>query len=117
VTAVQTCGLPIFSVSPVTICTGQSTTLTASGANTYTWSPSTSLSATTGSSVTANPNATTTYTIVGDLNGCTGSTQVTVTVNPIPVVTVTTPDPICSGQSVTLTANGAGTYSCKQSTN
>src|SRR5258706_2524339 len=107
---------PVISVSPVTICVGQSTMLTAGGANTYTCSPSTALSATTGSSVSANPSSTTTYTVVGDLNGCTGSTQVTVTVNPLPVVTVTTPAAICAGQSVTLTAGGASTYSWSPAT-
>src|SRR5258706_5695212 len=97
---------PVINVSPATVCVGQSTTLTASGANTYTWSPSATLSSSTGSSVAASPSSTTTYTVVGDLNGCTGSTQVTVTVNPLPVVTVTTAAALCAGQSVTLTAGG-----------
>src|SRR5258706_8017823 len=92
------------------ICVGQSTMLTASGANTYTWSPSTALSATTGSSVSANPSSTTTYTVVGDLNGCTGSTQVTRTRTRLHAVNVPTPDAIFAFQSATLTAGGASTY-------
>src|SRR5258706_2324045 len=70
---------PVISVSPVTICVGQSTMLTASGANTYTWSPSTALSATTICSAYVCTSFTATYTIPADACGCTGSTQVTVT--------------------------------------
>ena len=43
--------------------------LSALGANTYTWSPATGLSTTTGSTVTANPTSTTTYTVNGKTNG------------------------------------------------
>ena len=105
---------PNVTVSPnVTICNGASTPLTASGANTYSWSPATGLSATTGATVTASPTTTTTYTVIGtDGNGCTNTAQVTVTVNPKPTITVTPAAPsICFGSSVSLTASGASTYS------
>ncbi|TAF64923.1 MAG: T9SS C-terminal target domain-containing protein [Cytophagales bacterium] len=72
-------GTTIVSPTNVLICPGQSTTLTASGAVNYTWSPSTGLSSTSGAIVTANPTATTTYTVTGD-DGCATSTA-TVTVN------------------------------------
>jgi len=52
------------SVPAASICPGGSTVLTASGATTYTWSPASGLSSTTGASVTANPAATTTYPVV-----------------------------------------------------
>lgn len=71
---------PILSVSitPST-CAGSSSTLTASGASTYTWTPATGLSSTTGATVTANPPTATTYTVTGtDPNGCTASTIETV---------------------------------------
>lgn len=50
----------------------------------YTWSPAATLSSSTGSSVTATPTITTTYTInaVNATNSATGSTTVTVTVDP-----------------------------------
>ena len=49
----------------------------------YTWSPSATLSSSTGSSVTATPTITTTYTInaTNATNGATGSNTVTITVN------------------------------------
>ncbi|MEO6733874.1 MAG: T9SS type A sorting domain-containing protein, partial [Ferruginibacter sp.] len=77
--------LPTVAVTPpsATICAGNSTSLTASGALSYSWSPATGLSATTGSTITANPATTTTYTVTGtDINTCVNSTAVTVTVNP-----------------------------------
>ena len=100
---------PVVAVAPVTICTGGSGTLTASGADSYTWSPATGLSATTGSSVTASPATTTTYTVTGAIGACTGSNTVVVTVSPLPLVTL--PDAtICAGSSAILTASGADTY-------
>ena len=50
---------------------------------TYTWSPSTGLSATTGATVTATPPATQTYTVnaLNTNGGATGSTTVTVTIS------------------------------------
>ncbi|MBL7968557.1 MAG: HYR domain-containing protein, partial [Prolixibacteraceae bacterium] len=88
------------TASPATICEGNSSTLTANGAVSYVWSPADDLSSPTGSSVTATPSTTTTYTVVGtDANGCTNSTTVTVTVNPMPVLTNPNPIPatLCSG--------------------
>ena len=107
---------PVVSVPAATICNGASTTLTASGATTYTWVPTTGLSSGTGTSVTANPNTTTTYTVTGsNPTGCTGTTTVTVTVNPIPVVTVPNAS-ICPGGSTPLTASGATTYTWSPTT-
>jgi hypothetical protein len=105
--------LPVVTVAPAnsTICAGQQVTLTASGANTYTWSPSTGLSATTGASVTATPSSTITYTVTGSSLGCTATQTANITVNPAPVVTVAPANStICAGQQVTLTASGADTY-------
>lgn len=104
--------LPTVSVgSAVAICTGSSTILTATGADTYTWSPTTGLSATTGVSITANPTATTTYTVTGtDVSGCFNTATVTITVNPLPTVSAGAAVAICTGSSTTLTASGADTY-------
>lgn len=104
---------PSVTVSPAapSICTGQNVTLTASGANSYTWSPPTGLSNTTGSSVIASPSGTTTYTVTGSNSNCTDTQTVVVTVNQTPTVTVTpSSTTICTGGSVTLTASGATTY-------
>lgn len=101
---------PVVSAtaSPNAICIGQSSSLTASGANTYTWLPG-SLTSTT---VNVTPASTTIYTVNGtSLAGCTATATVSVTINPIPVVTATaSPSSICTGQSSSLTASGANTY-------
>jgi len=106
---------PTVTVASATICINGSTTLNASGASTYTWSPGTGLSSTTGASVTANPTVTTTYTITGTAGTCTALTTATVTVNPLPVVTVNS-GTICVNNSTTLTAGGASTYTWSPST-
>ena len=79
--------LPTVAISATStnLCTGNSTLLTASGATTYGWSPSTGLSATTGASVTATPTVTTSYTATGtNANGCVNTASVTITVNALP---------------------------------
>lgn len=63
------------------ICNGESTPLTASGAGSLTWTPSTGLSATTGNNVTANPTVTTTYAITGTNGSCSNSTTITINVD------------------------------------
>ena len=97
-----------ITVNSPTICSGNSTSLTANGAINYSWTPSTGLSATTGSSVIAAPGTTTTYTVTGDCPDA--STNPVVTVNPSPTVTVNSAT-VCAGTPVTLTASGANTYS------
>lgn len=105
-------GLPTVGVTPPTaLYCNPSTpiTLTASGAATYAWSPAAGLSATTGTSVGASPNATTTYTVVGtDVNGCVASASSTVTVEPgpTPITISSSAATVCNGNVVTLTANG-----------
>jgi subtilisin-like proprotein convertase family protein len=95
----------------VAICNGQSTTLTATGGSTYTWSPATGLSSTTGAAVTASPTATTTYTVTGtSAAGCTNTSTVTVTVNPLPTINPGPNQTVCAGTAVTLAATGASTY-------
>jgi gliding motility-associated-like protein len=76
--------LPSISLTPssASITSGSSVTLTASGATTYSWSPSTGLSASNTASVTATPTATTTYTVTGTRSSCSSTGTVTVTVTP-----------------------------------
>ncbi|MFZ6011777.1 MAG: T9SS type A sorting domain-containing protein [Bacteroidota bacterium] len=106
---------PVVSIDPPApaICFGYEVDLTASGAASYTWSPATGLSATSGATVTASPAATTTYTVVGTLaNGCSSSQVVTIVINPLPDVEVTpaSPPAVCEGLNTSLTASGASTY-------
>ncbi|PWK17484.1 SprB-like repeat protein, partial [Arcicella aurantiaca] len=104
--------LPTVVTTPVTICAGASTTLSATGANTYVWKEGTA----TLTNLTVSPTSTTTYTVEGtDANGCKNTASLVVTVNPLPTI-VTTPVTICTGASTTLTATGANTYVWKEGT-
>ncbi len=63
------------------ILAGESVQITASGATTYTWTPTTGLSCTNCSNPIASPTVTTTYTVTGtDASGCVGTASVTIIV-------------------------------------
>lgn len=100
---------PIVSVNPsgaVAICSGDSVTLTASGANSYTWNNGQS-----GSSITVGQSGS--YIATGTTNGCTGaSNAVLVTATPQPIVNITPSGntTLCSGSSITVSASGASSY-------
>lgn len=77
-------------------CVNANATLTASGADTYTWSPAADLSSTSGSTVVATLSATTTYTVTGtDANNCSSTAQITINVNPNPTVTLDAFSNVC----------------------
>ncbi len=105
---------PVINVLPVNpgICPGGSVQMTASGAQTYVWSPSTGLDNPNSNVVNANPGVTTIYSIVGtDVNGCVDSTTNTVTVFPAPGVTASATDPgVCPTYGTTLNAIGSVNY-------
>ena len=108
---------PVITASDITICETQSGTLTVSGATTYAWSPATGLSSTSGSSVTANPTSTTTYTVIGfDANGCESlPITVDVNVNPVPIANFTVSGDFCLTNNLldfdNASPNNGDTYS------
>ncbi|MDO7854674.1 T9SS type A sorting domain-containing protein [Hymenobacter sp. CA1UV-4] len=111
---------PAVSVSPTapSICAGTSVTLAATGAQSYQWSPTTGLNNPFAANPIASPTQTTTYTVTGTSNGCTSTSQVTVTVENPPTANAGPAQVLCSGQATTLgTAAVAGlTYSWSPST-
>lgn len=97
------------STTTPTICNGGSAVLNATGASSYLWSPTGTLSAGSGGSVTATPTSTTTYTVTGTTGSCSSTATVTVNVSQtvVPTVTISTPQTsICSGIAITFTASG-----------
>ena len=75
VSSVTVNGLPnlVTTTTNFTICAGETSTLTVSGATTYTWSTTEN-----SSSISVSPIITTTYTVDGtDVNGCISSANVT----------------------------------------
>lgn len=102
---------PIVNAGPDrSICEGASVNLTASGAQTYDWSPATGLSCTNCANPTASPATTTTYTVTGTQDGCSSTDQVTVNVNMAPDVNAGNDISVCEGQSAQLQASGAQFY-------
>ncbi|RYZ56490.1 MAG: T9SS type A sorting domain-containing protein [Sphingobacteriales bacterium] len=112
-----------ITASAQTYCAGTAVTLTANGASSYVWSPVTGLftnaAATTpyvantpAATVYAAPGTSTTYTVTGtDANGCSATKTVTIGSGPA-VSGIATADltTVCPGAPVTLTANGASTF-------
>lgn len=101
---------PIISVSGGSICVGSSFVFSPSGAATYTYS---------GGTATVSPVITTNYTISGTSSaGCVGTnTDVSITVNPLPVLSITGAASICAGQTTSLTASGASSYTWSSGSN
>ncbi len=90
----------------ITIGKGESTTLTASGGDTYEWS-----TGETTESITVTPEVTTEYTVSAFKNGCEDIDTVTVTIEAGCVVASVGEDvTICKGQSTVISANGGDSY-------
>jgi gliding motility-associated-like protein len=102
------------TASPTVVCyPGGSSTLTATGgpgASSYTWTASSGPAIPNGSITVVSPTATTSYTVLTSVPGCTSSISFNVPVSPLPTLTLTPNSGICSGQSITLSASGAATY-------
>lgn len=96
------------------ICSGQTTSaqLTASGGNTYTWSPPTGLSNTNIANPTASPTVTTTYAVAVGVTGCakTRTDTVTVVVSAPPPITPLNDTLICNIDTLQLTTVGTGSF-------
>lgn len=97
------------------ICNGQATILTATGAGSYTWSPSSYLSnySGTGNTVQSNPTAPVTYTVTGTSGSCTDTGTISLSIDPLPNVSPSGTFEMCEGQTeqlgLTMTG-GSGTY-------
>lgn len=101
--------LPVLNVtSPSSVCPGQTATMSVSGASSYTWMngvQTSTVSLTTGTinsvwSVTGNGQS-----------GCQAVTSVTLYAFPQPAVgAISSEHPSCVNQAVTLSGNGANTY-------
>lgn len=88
------------------ICSGSSATLTANGASTYTWNTGSNAT-----SIVITPTSSSNYTVNGTSGSCSGSVTININVNPNPTVSVvSTLTLICVGETASLTASGANTY-------
>lgn len=105
-----------LSSSPVisgntSVCPGKTTSLTATwtGASSFTWNTSS-----VGSTISVSPVVNTVYTLSAQNSSlnCSTSKTIQILVLPVPSLTITSSNSIsCAGESVSLTAMGANSYS------
>ncbi len=88
------------------LCVGDTVTLTASGGGTYSWSPSASLSSSSGNVVQAFPVTSTTYTVITNINSCQVQNVKTITVNQLPVVSLSLMNSLCENNNAVLLTGG-----------
>ena len=102
-----------ITVTKPVVCTGGLSTLTAAGANSYTWGPAANNAMTPAAIVTSTANVTGTvvYNVTGTFSdtGCPGTQTTMVTVY-IPTFAVGGNTNTCEGGKVTLTGAGASSY-------
>lgn len=92
----------------VGICIGSGVQLNAIGTGSFSWSPAAGLSSTTIPNPIASPTVTTTYIVtLTDANSCTGTDDVTVTVNPLPTVDAGEDAWLCQGFDTDLIGSGS----------
>ena len=107
---IQVLDLPPLIVNSPSACSGQPATMTANGADTYSWS-----SGGTTNSEIVNPPGTSTFTVTGTntLTGCSTTAISTVTVNNLPVVNFSNDSIACKNLPVTFSnsTTGASFYS------
>jgi len=98
---------PVLNVTGQTsICEGDSSVLSATGAATYSWNYGSTLSF-----ITVVPTTHTSYTITGtSSSGCSAVSVTSISVMTIPVANAGVDDTICLGNSVTLNATGGTNY-------
>ncbi|PHI19869.1 hypothetical protein CEQ90_10780 [Lewinellaceae bacterium SD302] len=108
--------MPMATVMPTPVCTGEPITFTGSGAGpggTYTWGGAIPASSANPYTIDAPGQGSYIATLtITNSGGCSETINVPFTVSPSPVVNLTAnPMAICEGQSTTITATGGGTYS------
>jgi N-acetylneuraminic acid mutarotase len=104
-----------ISASSPTMCVGKTVTLTATGANSYTWAGSQAI----GVTFTVSPPqaGTITYTAYGaDINDCKDTAAISITAFSVPSLTATAANTvICAFEFTSLSAAGAVTYTWSNS--
>jgi len=99
-------GLNMTLTPSVTICQGDTVTLVATGANTYTWTanPAYAFADSTLDTQVVWPSTTATFTVQGNIGSCTEVMSDTVTVNSKPIISVLSDSTICPNSPTRLFA-------------
>lgn len=100
--------LPTITTSPdTTVCIGDTIKLRANGAFTYSWNNGLGV----GQNQTPIASSNITYIVTGtDVNGCSNTSPVTISVNSLPTILASTDVTICNGDTTTISATGGILY-------
>jgi gliding motility-associated-like protein len=107
--------LPIISCPDTVICAGGTAILVPSGSNSFSWQPTIGSASPTGV-LTLSPSSTQNLIVTGtDVNGCSISQPVVVSVQAIPNVQLSLSDnEICFGETIIASVSGAASYNWTQ---
>lgn len=95
-----------ISITPSLVCAGTTATISAFGANTFTWS-----SGATTATIKPSLSTSTMFVVNGTTGGCTSSASISVPVQNPPLVSIAASQTqVCQGTPVTFTALGANSY-------
>lgn len=99
----------VATADAIEICEGETVTFTGTGADDFVWD----LGVIDGTAYSPIDIGTTMYTVIGTdlISGCENTDSIAVTLNPLPVLTLTADDTdICLGELITFTVTGADSY-------
>ncbi len=107
VTSVAITSPPSVSIGgSLTVCTGNTTTLTASGGGTYSWN-----TGETSAAISPVVTGAATYSVIVSAGSCSSTATVSVNTNSPPTAGISGNTNICQGSNTTLTASGGISYS------
>ena len=98
---------PALITSSISCCQSSIFTVTAAGANSYTWQPG----AIVAQSFTSVAQSSSVYTLIASSNGCNSQTTLPVQVNPLPTIQINGFTNVCAGDLLTLFSNSQTNYS------
>lgn len=98
---------PVLTITAtsLSLCSGQSSTLTATGSANYLWNTNPTLNTNVGDVVVVTPTTTTTYVVNATLNGCSQTNSITITVSDYPNANIGSNSPVCEGSTLNLNAS------------
>jgi subtilisin-like proprotein convertase family protein len=102
--------VPSINIQTVkdSVCSGASAILYAAGGVNPVWSPSATLSGSTGMNVIATPTVTTTYLVNDTLMGCAVSDSIKIYADPVFTITASSLPSLCLGDTTTLNGGATG---------